>query len=186
MNLIRPELRDALWRWREVIAAGIAVAAGVRVALWGGWVLIPLGAVIAALGAGTGLIAFRRLRFAQGTGAPGIVEVDEAQISYFGPDGGGFVSVTELTELRIAWANGRRHWRLKQADGQALLIPVEAVGADRLFDAFAALPGMGTQDLITALDGQSGAAAGRGLAPVLGGATVGPVIWRRQSLLALT
>ena len=43
-------------------------------------------------------------------------------------------------------------WRLKQADGQALLIPVDAKGAGRLFDAFANLPGMDTADLIAALE----------------------------------
>ena len=48
---------------------------------------------------------------------------------------------------------GNRLWRLKQADGQALLIPVAAAGADRLFDAFATLPGMDTQALVAALEG---------------------------------
>ena len=66
--------------------------------------------------------------------APGVVEVDEGQISYLGPAFGGSISVPELVELRLLTAGGRRMWRLKQADGQALLIPVEAVGADRLFD----------------------------------------------------
>ena len=41
---------------------------------------------------------------------------------------------------------------MKQADGQALLIPVDATGADKLFDAFASLPGMNTLALVAALD----------------------------------
>jgi hypothetical protein len=45
---------------------------------------------------------------------------------------------------------------LKQSDGQALLIPVSAAGADRLFDAFASLPGMDSQALVTAAGGRAG------------------------------
>ncbi|MEI2687828.1 MAG: hypothetical protein V9G14_17530 [Cypionkella sp.] len=87
-------------------------------------------------------MAWRRIRFAQDIDAPGVVEVDEAQIGYLGPEAGGFVSIVELVELRLLTLRGRRLWRLKQADGQALLIPVDAAGAERLFDAFATLPGM--------------------------------------------
>jgi hypothetical protein len=185
--MIRPELREQLWDAREGIVALGVVAFGAWLVFLGGWVLIPFGTAIAALGTAFGVLALRRMRFGQGVHAPGIVEVDEAQISYFGPDGGGFVSVRELVELRLAWVAGRRHWRLKQADGQTLLVPVAAVGADRLFDAFAVLPGMASQNLLTALDAPPGQTAGRGLAVVSGeGTGIGPVIWQRPSLLALT
>ena len=140
--MIRPELRAALWRWREVLAAGGVVAFGLWAASFGGLVLVPFGLVAAALGIGLGVQAVRRLRFMQGADAPGIVEVDEAQISYMGPEFGGFVNVPDLIELRLVRMRGRRLWRFRQSDGQALLVPVDAAGAEALFDVFATLPGL--------------------------------------------
>jgi hypothetical protein len=46
-------------------------------------------------------------------------------------------SLDELVEIRLLAMRGRRMWRLKQTDGQALLIPVDAEGAEKLFDVFA-------------------------------------------------
>ena len=92
-----------------------------------------------------------------------MVEVDEGQIAYFGPQVGGAVGLPDLVEIRLITMRGRRLWRLKQSDGQAMLIPVEAAGAERLFDAFAALPGMDTAVLVAALN-PVGASDGRALA----------------------
>lgn len=149
--MIRPAARDWLWQRREVIAAlGLAVL-GAWLMWLGGWVLLPAGGLVLALGAALGLSAFRRLRFAQAVAAPGMVEVDEGQVGYLGPAFGGYVALPDLTELRLVTIHRRRLWRLKQADGQALLIPVDAAGAERLFDAFASLPGMDTAVLVEAL-----------------------------------
>lgn len=173
--MVRPELRAALRPWRETAAAGAVTAAGLWLMGMGGWLLVPLGAAVVGLGVGWGTLALRRMRFGQGVRAPGVVEVDEAQVGYLSADGGGFVSLAELTELRLTPLAGRRFWRLKQADGQALLIPVEAEGADRLFDAFAALPGMDSQALVAAL-AAPGPGPGEGAAP-----GPGPVVWRRAA-----
>ena len=96
--------------------------------------------------------ALRRLRFAQGVAAPGVVEIDEGQVGYLGPGLGGYVALPDLVEVRLIRLHGKRVWRLKQEDGQALLIPVEAAGAERLFDAFSVLPGLDSQALLAALD----------------------------------
>jgi hypothetical protein len=112
-----------------------------------------------------------------------VVEVDEGQISYLGPAFGGSISTPELVELRLLTAGGRRMWRLKQADGQALLIPVEAVGAERLFDAFSALPGLDTQALVEALDAR--AASGTGATQLARGPD-SRVIWKRSARVVLT
>ena len=69
-------------------------------------------------------------------------------------------TLPELIELRLVTLRGRRVWRLKQADGQALLVPVDAAGAEGLFDAFAILPGMDTAALVAAI--RSRLAATRG------------------------
>jgi len=182
-GLIRPEAQAALWRLREVFAAVGLAAVGLWLAALGGFVLVPLGAIVVMLAAGFGLLAWRRLRFAQGGDAPGVVELDEGQISYFGPDVGGAVALRELVELRLITAGGRRMWRLRQDDGQALVIPVNAMGAERLFDAFAALPGMDTGVLVAAVDPVVGHdAPGHGITL----ASDSRVIWRRPARAVLT
>ena len=148
MAWIRPEVSDLIWRGREVIWAGLVVAAGLWLIGQGGILLVPVGLVVAGVGATLAVNALRRMRFEQATLAPGIVELDEAQVGYLGPEIGGFLSLQELVELRLLSLRGRRLWRLKQADGQVLLIPVDAAGAERLFDAFASLPGLGSAALI--------------------------------------
>lgn len=150
--MIRSEVRAVLHRWREVIAAGAVAAAGLWLLSLGGYVLIPAGAAVTALAAGWAMIALRRIRFLRGVGAPGVVEVDEGQVGYFGPTFGGFVALADLAELRLAEFHGARAWRLKTHDGQVLLIPVDAAGAERLYDAFAALPGIDMARVTAALD----------------------------------
>lgn len=174
MSLIRPEVTDLIWRLREVIWGGLVIALGLWLIFLGGLILIPLGLAIAAIGLVLAGTAFRRMRFVQAIDAPGIVELDEAQVGYLGPELGGFLSLQELVELRMLVLRGRRLWRLKQADGQALLIPVDARGADRLYDAFANLPGMDTAALVAALE-PSGLPTGAAL--TLAAET--RVIWRR-------
>lgn len=172
---IRPEVAALLRRYREAVGAGIIVLAGLWVAARGGYVLVPLGLIIAGIGAVLTVTALRRARFAQTVSAPGIVELDEAQVGYLAPELGGFLSLDELVEIRLLALRGRRVWRLKQADGQALLIPIDATGADRLFDAFANLPGMDTQALVAALQPS---ALDHG---ALSLAAETRVIWRKQS-----
>lgn len=183
MILIRPVVLAGLRRGRETIAAFAVVALGLWFAWLGGYLLVPLGLGIVAIGAAWALQALRRLRFAQSGDSPGMIEVDEGQIGYLGPDAGGFVGLPDLVELRLISLHGRRLWRLKQADGQALLVPVDAAGAERLFDAFASLPGMDTQALVVALEPKPETQAGKsGLAVV----SDSFVIWRRPARAALT
>lgn len=174
--MIRPELQTQLHRWREVIA-GLAVAAiGLWTAWQGGYLLLPLGLVVAALGLGWTLQSLRRLRFRQDGEAPGILRVTEAQIAYLGPRTGGFIGLPDLVEIRLLTLRGRRIWKLKQADGQLLHIPVESDGADALFDAFAALPGMDTAALVAAL----GTDAPPSDSTVIALNTVDRLVWARK------
>ncbi len=187
MPVIRPRLTAMLNRWREVIAAGGLGATGLWLIWLGGFLLGPVGALILVLAAFWGITAWRRMRFAQEVAAPGVVEVDEGQVGYLGPSFGGFVALPDLVEVRLVTMYGRRLWRLKQADGQALLIPVDAAGAERLFDAFGSLPGMDMAALLAALE--TPAAQGRAGLPVLRGDGPAPdaamlVVWRRHKALA--
>ena len=156
MALIRDDLVAAARRGRELIAVAVAGACGLWLMWLGGYLLFPAGAVLLAVSAFWGVQTWRRLRFAQTVEAPGMVEVDEAQVGYLGPAFGGFVALPDLIELRVLTVQNKRLWRLKQNDGQALLIPVAAAGSDRLFDAFASLPGMDTQALVAAAAGTAG------------------------------
>lgn len=152
--MIRPEVAAGLVRWREVLAAAGVALLGLWLFSLGGYLLGPLGAGVIALGAAWSLIAFRRVRFDRAIDAPGMVEVDEGQIGYFGAGQGlgGYVALRDLTEIRLLMLRGRHYWRLKGADGQAILIPTAAAGAAALYDAFAGLPGIDMGRLTAALD----------------------------------
>ena len=173
--MIRPEVLALLRRSQEVIAALALMAFGVWMMALGGYLLLPVGLGVVAIATTWGVMAWRRMRFAQSVDAPGLVEVDEGQIGYLGPQIGGFVNLPDLIELRLIGLRGRKLWRLKQNDGQAILIPVDAQGADRLFDAFASLPGMDTSVLVGALQ-----APARSGSTALSIAAETQVIWRRQ------
>ncbi len=149
MSLIRPELRRALRHWREAIFAGVAVLAGLWILLLGGWLLQGVGGVIALAGAAYLWVAVRRARFRSGRGGPGVVQIDEGRIGYFGPFHGGSVSLGALTAIRLVTDDaGRARWYLHNSEGTTLLIPANAEGARLLFDAFAALPGVDAARLV--------------------------------------
>lgn len=153
--MIRPAALATLARWREVAVSAGVILVGLWTATRGGPILAVAGLALAALGAGLTLTALRRMRFAQAITAPGLVEVVEGEVRYFGPSLGGAVSLADLTELRLLTLRGRRMWRLKQSDGQALLIPVDAAGAEALYDGFTSLPGLDMGQLLTALGPQT-------------------------------
>lgn len=146
--MIRPELRDSIWRWREVLTAAAIALAG----LW--WATATTGffrglAALVVLGAlALGWIGMRRLRFAQAPSGPGRVQVVEGQISYFGPETGGFVALRDMSELHLV-EHGRA-WLLVSEDDVAVTIPVGAQGAEALFDAFGSLDGIDMQALLRA------------------------------------
>lgn len=150
-DFLRPEARATLWRWREVIVAAAFVALGLRWALASYGVLSWLGWVVAAISAALGMVALQRLRFGQGGGGPGIVQIDERQLSYFGPLTGGVIDLDDLARLELVGDARPAHWRLTPVLGEALDIPVTAEGADGLFDVFATLPGLRTERMLETL-----------------------------------
>ncbi|MER5171872.1 hypothetical protein [Thioclava kandeliae] len=152
--MIRPELRRAIAHHSEVLLALVPLAAGLWLVWLGGWVLLPVGLALVAGAVAWAVVAWRRLRFARDAVAPGMVEIDEGQIGYFGAGRllGGQVALRDLAEIRLLHLNGRHLWRLKTADGQALLIPVDAAGAAQLYDAYASLPGTDMRAISAALD----------------------------------
>ncbi|QFQ89358.1 hypothetical protein F8A10_18525 [Paracoccus kondratievae] len=155
--MIRPELAEKLRPWAETGAALLATAFGLWVFSLGGWLFWPLGAGLAGASALWALDARRRMRFRHATLGPGVVELDEGAIRYMSPNPllGGEIALRELNEIRLTRLSSRLHWRLKSADGQALLIPVDAAGAEDLAGAFSTLPGIEMGRLAAALGPES-------------------------------
>lgn len=167
MSFIRPEAKAGLARWREALAGAAVIALGLYWALsvggflgWIGWLLVPAGAGIAVIGV-------QRARFRIAGQGPGVVMVDEGEITYMGPLSGGSVSVPDLERLVLDPSARPAHWVLDQPGQPVLHIPVNAEGAGDLFDVFATLPGLRTERMLAELN--------RG-----GGHPV--VIWERHSL----
>ncbi|MFN0114602.1 MAG: hypothetical protein ACKVPY_08005 [Paracoccaceae bacterium] len=152
MSVLRPEVTAALARWSEVIAATGTGVAGLWLMSAGGWVLWPVGLALLAAAFGWVAVAIRRLRFRRQVEAPGVILLDEGQLGYFGPVYGGAMALADLVELRLGWRDGALEWRLRSRDGQMLRIPASALGADRLYDAFAVLPGIDMAALGRSLD----------------------------------
>lgn len=151
MSFIRPEARATIWRWREALC-------GAGLLLLGFWWMSGPGGLLGWVGGGLCLaglalllIGTQRARFRSGAGGPGVVQVDEGQITYFGPLSGGTVAVPDLRRLTLDATGRPAHWALEQSGQPPLFIPVNAEGADALFDVFAALPGMRTQRMLNEL-----------------------------------
>lgn len=137
--MIRPELRQ----WAEPAAALLVMAGAIWLGFLGGWFFAALGLAGAFVAAIWLLDSLRRRRFRRQIAAPGLVELDEGAIRYYGArELGGQIALRDLVEIRLIRVSGQVCWRLRSADGQALLVPVDAAGAERMADAFAALPAM--------------------------------------------
>ncbi len=145
--MIRPEVISLFRRYAEVIA-------GLLIAVLGFWLLTRpnvLAKIVGALVIGAGLVMFttslRRIAFKTDQIGPGVVEVDERQISYFSAYEGGVVSIDGLTRITVIssdqgpWVDDM-HWVLEEDGGTMLTIPNSASGTEKLFDAFSALDGV--------------------------------------------
>ena len=152
--MIRPDLAGRLRPWGESLAALAAALVCLWIARLGGWFFGAIGLAGGTIALLWLIGALRRARFARAINAPGVVEIDEGAIRYYGARIlGGEIALRELSEIRLLPLDGRAHWRLKSADGQALLVPLDAAGAPHLADAFAALPGIDMGAIAAALSG---------------------------------
>lgn len=152
-DFLRPAARDALWRWREVIGAAAVIMLGLwwsttffSPVRWIGWAIVGLGAVWA-------MGAFQRIRFAQDGEGPGVVKIVERRLAYFGPLTGGVIEMDDAAKLELEPnAYPAAHWIITSLSGDTVEIPVNAEGADALFDLFASLPGIETQKMLATLN----------------------------------
>lgn len=152
-DFIRPEMKARLWRWREALV-------GTGVALFGVWVASTTIGFVSIIGSGLAIVGallvfsgVQRARFRVGIDGAGVVQVDERQVTYFGPTDGGAVSIETLTRVELRPMLGGTHaWVLFDTAGAPLIIPTNAEHADSLFDVFGVLDKFETQKMLNALN----------------------------------
>lgn len=146
-GFLRPEAITVLLRWREAIIGGAVIAGGLYGAAAAMGITFYLSLLALPIGAALVWEGVYRARLPEGGYGPGVVEVDERQITFFGPRGGGAVSVDALTRVEIVMTDRGAFaddlfWVLHVDDAPPLTIPGDAVGAGQLYDALLALPGL--------------------------------------------
>lgn len=152
MSFIRPELRRAIWRWREVLTGALFACLGLYWAVGSRGLLAALGTFLVVGGAVLIFAGLQRTRFRVGRGGPGVVQVDERQVTYYGPLNGGSVSIDALESVELEpGSKPDAEWVLTELRGQPLHIPVTAENAEALFDVFASLSGIRTENMLSQL-----------------------------------
>ena len=151
-DFFRPEVRQWAWRYRDALA-------GVATALLGGfWVwrsfgiLFWIGLGFILLGVIWTVAGTQRARFRQGSEGPGVVEIREGALAYFGPLDGGVMHTADLQCLEFdPTSYPAPSWILTGDPPTKLAIPVNASGAEALFDVFNGLPGIRTDAVLRVL-----------------------------------
>jgi hypothetical protein len=157
MPFIRPELQHQFWRWREALLGGALFLVGGYWGLAGHGVAAAAGMSFAIVGALLIFAGIQRTRFRRGAGGPGLVEVDERRVVYFGPHDGGVVSIDGLRKVELdPAAHPSGAWVLTEPGAQPLRIPTDAENAEALFDVFAALDGIETERMLRHLEARPG------------------------------
>lgn len=151
-DFFRPEVRAFFWRWREVLLAGAVLFLGLWWAFGGVGITVWLGYIVIVIGAAWAWAAVQRARFAQDGDGPGVVQIRERRLAYFGPLDGGVMDVEDLMMLELDPASyPDPSWILTGMGQQRIAIPINAANAEGLFDVFAALPGIRTGAVLDVL-----------------------------------
>ncbi len=99
MSFIRPEAATQILRWREAIIGTGLLIPGLWWAFAGTGLMPYIGGALIILGALLIFVGIQRARFRIPGNGPGIVQVTEDQVTYFGPLTGGAVALSDLTHL---------------------------------------------------------------------------------------
>ncbi|OSP55711.1 hypothetical protein BV911_06280 [Pseudoruegeria sp. SK021] len=150
--MIRPEVWAKARNARELLV-GAAIALVGLIWMLNSFALGRLpGVMLGLLGCAIAFLGVQRLRFRVRGDGPGVVQVTEAQVAYFGPLEGGVVALDQLRSLHLDPTGTPLHWCLRHDAGPDLHIPVTAKGAEALFDAFSQLPDIHTERMLRALN----------------------------------
>ncbi len=151
MSVVRAEIVEWVSRRREALTWAGLTGFGLWLLALGIDPVAPLLLVVGGLATLTGAALLtaelRRLAFANGAPAEGLVEIDEGRIAYLGPRDGGFVDIRALTRVEMVTrphllSDTGHAWVLSAEDGTRLTVPVGAAGAERIPDALSPLPGI--------------------------------------------
>ena len=152
MSFIRPEIKQQLWRWREALVGALLALFGVFWAIGQQGILAAVGTSLAIVGALIIFAGIQRTRFRVGAGGPGVVHVDERMVTYYGPLDGGSVSIDALEAVELEpKSKPAAEWVLTEVGRQPLHIPTNAANAELLFDVFASLEGIRTENMLSKL-----------------------------------
>ena len=155
MSFIRPEVKAFFLKWREAIIAGAILMGSLQAASSTTGLVKGLSWATALIGAALFIEGVRRARLPERSGGVGVVEVDERQITYLGPLGGGAISINELIRVKVRTTDlgpmaSDFYWEFTDGAGQRLTIPGDAENAGALFDALTVLPGADYEAVIRA------------------------------------
>lgn len=151
MSFIRTEALSTIHRWREALAGAAIAGIGLWWIFGTGGLLFWLGLVLLPTGLSLGGLGIQRARLRTSSVGPGIVQIDEGRVIYFGPLTGGGVDLASLERLDIDPTGRPLHWVLNQPEQEPLFIPVNATGAEQLLDAFSMLPSFQTSRAVSIL-----------------------------------
>ena len=143
MSFVRPGAKAAIARWREALIGAGLMALGLYWNLW----LTPglltwVGLVVVLLGAALFFAGLQKGRSRLGGGGPGVVQIIERRIGFFGPLNGGIVDLDDVTSLTFDPTEHPPHWVITHGTGPGLHIRSNAEGADALFEEVAGVPGL--------------------------------------------
>lgn len=157
MSFVRSEVSTGFWRWRESLAGFVVAGVGLFFAIDSLGLMQMLGFSMVVAGAVLMFAGFQRARFRIGSGGPGVVQVDEGQVTYFGPHDGGSVAIRQLALVELdPKSRPASTWVLTEPGQPPLSIPTTAEGAELLFDVFAALDGIRTERMLAELEKEPG------------------------------
>lgn len=150
--MIRGEALNQLARWREVFLALVIIGVGI----WMAWITFGLtqwlGYGLCLTGTVYLIAATQRARF-QGSGAgSGVVQLRERELSYFGPNQGGVVSLDDVHSVALVSEGRSKFWVLEAGTTARLRIPTDARDVNQLFDAFMELKGIKMEKVLSALE----------------------------------
>ncbi len=157
MSFLRPSVMTHLMKWREAYIAGLLLLLGLWLFLYGSTTLNLVAQGLGLLVSLVGMIflytTLQRIRFKRVEKAPGVVEVTEREISYFGPMHGKTISLESLRKIELRESEAYAAiWVLYHAAGDPMIVPVSAKGSERLFDAFTGLSGVKMDVLVKAVN----------------------------------
>ncbi|MBL4751820.1 MAG: hypothetical protein JKX71_14795 [Amylibacter sp.] len=157
MSFIRPPVVAHFTKWREAYFVTGILLFGIWLYLRGSaslnLILQGLGLLVSLAGIILLRTTIQRIRFKRGQKAPGMVDVTEREISYFGPMHGKTISLESLNKIELRESEAYAAiWVLHHSEGDPMIVPTTAKGSDRLFDAFTSLSGVKMDVLVAAIN----------------------------------